>query len=110
MDDGYSYEEGNMYGTVARLRVKEGKGAEFLAFGRKEDEIGIPGHIGEVIYRMDTDPNEYYMAVFFESKEAYVANANSPEQNERYLEMVALLEGPPEWFDGEIVHAHPELG
>ena len=31
-------------------------------------------------------------------------NAGSPEQNVRYQQMVALLEGPPEWNDGEIVY------
>ena len=98
-----------MYGTIARLKVKPGKEAELIAQGRAEDEIKIPGHIGEFIYRMDTDPNEYYMAVIFDSKESYVANANSPAQNDRYEEMLSLLESAPEWHDGEIVHSHPEI-
>ncbi|HST04326.1 MAG TPA: antibiotic biosynthesis monooxygenase family protein [Chloroflexia bacterium] len=98
-----------MYGTIARMKVKPGKEAELMAQAQKEDELKIPGHIGEFIYRMDADPGTYYMAVLFESKESYVANADSPAQNERYEEMLSLLEGAPEWHDGEIVHAYPKL-
>jgi hypothetical protein len=55
------------------------------------------------MYRTDANPNEYYMAVLFDSKEAYLANANSKEQQARYQEYMQALEGPPEWHDGEIV-------
>jgi antibiotic biosynthesis monooxygenase (ABM) superfamily enzyme len=95
-----------MYGTIARMKLKAGKEEEFKALGQTEDELGIPGHLGEFIYRMDNDSNEYFMAVIFDSKESYHANANSPEQNSRYEQMVALLESEPEWHDGEIVHSH----
>ena len=44
------------------------------------------------------------MAVIFDDRASYVANANSPEQNARYLQMVELLEGAPEWHDGEIMY------
>jgi hypothetical protein len=54
---------------------------------------------------MDADPDEYILAVAFESREAYAANAASPEQDARYQELRALLEADPEWNDGEIVHA-----
>ena len=37
------------------------------------------------------------------SQFVYVANANSPEQDARYRQLLALLEEPPEWHDGEIV-------
>lgn len=99
-----------MYGTIARLKVTPGNESALMSQGQNIDSIGIPGHIGEFIYRMDADPNEYYMVVIFESKEAYVANATSPGQNERYEEMLALLESAPEWHDGEIIHAQSKLG
>jgi hypothetical protein len=43
------------------------------------------------------------MVVAFESKDAYWANARSPEQDARFKEMRALLASDPEWHDGEIV-------
>ena len=51
---------------------------------------------------MDADPNEYYIAAVFESREAYWANARSPEQDTRYRQWLPLLDGEPEWHDGEI--------
>lgn len=95
-----------MYGTVARLRIKPGMEEQLLEFDRKEQAANIPGYVGAYTYRMDADPNVYYLAVVFESKEAYVANANSPEQNERYLEMRAMLDSDPEWNDGEVVSTY----
>ena len=98
-----------MYGTIAILKVKPGKEADLMAHGQAEDALKIAGHIGEFIYRMDADPAVFYMAVIFDSKESYVANANSPGQNDRYEKMLALLERAPEWHDGEIVHSHPKV-
>ncbi len=96
-----------MYGTVARMRVKPGMGDRLLELDRQEQALNIPGFVGEYVYRMDADPNEYYLAVVFESKEAYFANANSPEQDARYRQMLELLEGGPEWHDGEVVSVYP---
>jgi heme-degrading monooxygenase HmoA len=95
-----------MYGTIARLRGKPGAFEQLQAMNEGE-QPDVPGIITQYVYRMDADPNEYYLVVVFESKEAYVANAQSPEQNERFQSMVALLEEPPEWHDGEIVFSTP---
>lgn len=96
-----------MYGTVARLRVKPGMESKLQELATQPGWNDIPGLVGEWIYRMDGDANEYYMCVTFESKEAYVANAQSPEQHARYEQFRALLAADPEWHDGEIVFAHP---
>lgn len=91
-----------MYGTVARMRVKPGALEELQRLAA-EEETQIAGMVAQYVYRMDADPAELYLAVVFTSREAYRANAESPEQNERYERMLALLEGPPEWHDGELV-------
>ncbi len=96
-----------MYGTVARMRVKPGMEERLRAFSEAETSANMPGFVAQSVFRMDADPNEYYLAVVFESKEAYFANANSPEQHARYEEMVAMLEGAPEWHDGEVVELYP---
>jgi antibiotic biosynthesis monooxygenase (ABM) superfamily enzyme len=102
--------EKTMYGTIARLKIKPGKEAELMAQGSKIDDLRVAGHIGEFIYKMDAEPNTYFMVVVFESKEAYRANADSPDQNKRYEEMLGFLESAPEWHDGEIIHSNPKLG
>jgi quinol monooxygenase YgiN len=92
-----------MYGTVARLRVKPDSKAKFLEVGRTQMAANISGHVATYVYQMDSDSNEFYLAVVFTSKEAYLANASSPEQNTRFEELMAVLDGPPEWHDGEVV-------
>ncbi len=93
-----------MYGTIARVRLKPGMENAAMQAIREEDDAHIPGLIKQYIYRMDADPNTYYIAVIFENKETYFANANSPEQHARYLKMRALMEAEPEWHDGEIIY------
>lgn len=92
-----------MYGTVARFRVKPGSEAKLQGV-MKAEETAIPGYRGSIVYRMDADPNEMYLTVIFDSKEAYVKNADSPEQDARFREFRALLESDPEWHDGEIIY------
>lgn len=92
------------YGTVARTRVKPGKQDELLALMRSYDDLDIPGMKFAMMYQSDEDPEVYWMAVAFESKEAYHANANDPVQNERYAKQAALMAEEPQWHDGEIVH------
>jgi len=93
-----------MYGTVARLRLKPGADAKMVAWMRQYETLNIPGQRATYLYRMDNDPNVLMMAVVFDDRATYVANANSPEQNVRYLQMVELLEDAPEWHDGEIMY------
>lgn len=93
-----------MYGTVARMRVKPGMQQQWQSLMREELGRTIPGFKSTYVYKMDADPNTYILAVVFESREAYVANANSPEQDASYHRLLDLLEGPPEWNDGAIVY------
>ena len=97
-----------MYGTVARIRVKPGMDDKLRQLSSEQDAAGwMPGFVFEHIYQMDANRNEYMMVVAFESREAYLANANSPEQHARYEAFRALLAAEPEWHDGEIVHSFP---
>ncbi|HEX6541696.1 MAG TPA: antibiotic biosynthesis monooxygenase [Ktedonobacterales bacterium] len=93
-----------MYGTVARMRAKPGVGAQLAEEMRSYEEAHIEGAVASYVYQMDNDPSECWLAVVFTNKEAYFANANSPEQDARYRKLLELLEGPPEWHDGEIVY------
>lgn len=92
-----------MYGTVARMRIKSGKEQELLKVA--DEASGIPGFAFSHVYKLDGGNNEYILVAGFESKDAYVKNANSPEQHQRYLQYRELLESDPEWNDGEIVSA-----
>lgn len=97
-----------MYGTIGRLHLKagmEGQLIQVLQEQARAFESGqVAGFVASYTYRMDADPNVYYVVAVFESREAYWANAQSPEQDVRYRQWVPLLEGEPEWHDGEIVN------
>lgn len=94
-----------MYGTIARLQLKPGMEQKLKEFASAADgRRQIPGYIGSRVFRMDSDPNEFYLVVAFENKEAYEANANSPDQDAEYRHMLEMLASEPEWHDGEIVY------
>jgi quinol monooxygenase YgiN len=105
MNESHERKETNMYGTIAHCRVKPGMEQQLAEQMRMFEAAKVPGAIATYIYRMDADPNDCYLAVVFASKEAYWANAQSPEQDARYRQLLSLLESEPEWHDGEIVSA-----
>lgn len=90
-----------MYGTIAKVTVKSEKLDELQSLAA--NLALAPGQIARYVYRMDTNPQEYMLVAVFESREAYQANAENPEQHERFMELRALLISDPEWHDGEIV-------
>ena len=92
-----------MYGTVARIKIDPARVDELKALGNYMSMA--PGQVAGYVYQMDADPGELFLAAVFESKEAYWANANSPEQHERFMQLRALFQEDPQWHDGEIVSA-----
>ena len=92
-----------MYGTVAQMRTRPGMEEQLLEHFRAFESARVSGTIAVYCYRMDTEANEYYVAVIFANKDAYRANAESPEQDARYRQMLSLLEREPVWHDGEII-------
>ena len=99
-----------MYGTIARMRIKPGAEALFDAQMKAlgGTTLGDQGWVSTMIYRSDADPREVWMVVAFESREAYHANAERPNQDMHYRLMRGALEAEPEWHDGEIVAQIPE--
>jgi quinol monooxygenase YgiN len=92
-----------MYGTIARLSINPGMEAELMALAEDFGQESAPGLRGQYVYRMDADPQVYYLVVMFASRDAYHANAQSPEQHQRYERYRAVLAAEPEWHDGEII-------
>jgi antibiotic biosynthesis monooxygenase (ABM) superfamily enzyme len=90
-----------MYGTVMIGKLKPGKQADW----RKdlEDwkaERKVPGFVNEYTLIGD-DGVTLASCVVFESKEAYMALANDPEQDRWWQNrVVPLLDGGVRWIDG----------
>jgi len=94
-----------MYGTIAKLRVKQ----EIEDALRLTEERHPEGYISSFIYKSDKEPDVRWMVVMFEDKQTYFANADSPEQDRDYRELRKLLKEDPEWHDGEIIYSTEEI-
>ncbi len=90
-----------MYGTVMRAKVKKGQleSLERLFESQKDQLSRVQGFHSVEFGREDKDPDRVVMIVHFRDRESYVRNADRPETNRNYEEMVKHLEGPPEWID-----------
>ena len=92
-----------MYGTIARIKPKQGMDQaviQSIEEWQRDRRPNVKGAVGGYLYRLDK--GGLMMAVVFESKEAYVANASDPAQDRWYQKFRALLAGDPEWNDGEV--------
>jgi hypothetical protein len=69
--------------------------------------LGLKGFIAEFTLNTDEDPEICYELIIFESKETYDAVAQMSGRNERHQQLLDLLNGPPEWHNGVIIHANP---
>jgi hypothetical protein len=70
------------------------------------DDSRDPTSVGakaDYVFQSDRDANEHTIVAVFRDRDAYVANANDPEQDRWYRQMREHLEADPEWVDGEIV-------
>ena len=95
-----------MYGTIFRMTPKAGQQQAILdVFDEWERERmpNVQGALGGYLFKPDASASELIGIAIFESKEAYVANADNAEQNEWYAKLRALLESDPVWEDGEYV-------
>jgi len=94
-----------MYGTIAKLNVAPGKLDDLLEVVKQYDRLGIPGMRWSHLYQSDDDPNVCWLAVAFDNRASYRANAENPEQNARYQAMRALLAADPQWHDGVVLQS-----
>lgn len=99
-----------MFGTVTRVRLKEGVSIEDLT-SLFDVEDRPASSLALIALQSVDDSREVWLASAFESREAYFKNADSPEQNARFERMRALVEdSPPEWHDGNVVFLATERG
>ena len=94
-----------MYGTIAHFRIRPGARDEFIKAMDGFGDAIIPGGVADYYFQMDNDSDDFYRVAIFKDEETYMANADSPEQHERYLQFRSFLVSDPEWHDGFIVSA-----
>lgn len=95
-----------MFGTISRWRLRADVTDEQLndALAMMRDDRPASS-VAIIVYRSVSDSREIWVAGAFESCEAYAANAATPEQNARFTRIRALLDGEPEWHDGDVLYA-----
>jgi quinol monooxygenase YgiN len=101
-----------MYGTIALMHAKPGHEDQLLAVSEVwwKQRVGtVDGAVSAEIRRSDSNPDQFFMIVTFSSKEQYTSNAEDPEQDAWYRQLVEHLTGEPQWFDGEIVAGYEAL-
>ena len=91
-----------MYGTVFNLNIKPGHEEQLLAALNSETSSKPEGMVAWFVMNPD-DKDEWIGIAIFENREAYVANANRPEQHESFLKMMEHLQSEPKWTDGTYV-------
>lgn len=94
-----------MYGTIAHFRIRPGTRDEFIKAMDSFGDAVIPGWMADYYFQTDRDSDEFYLVAIFKDRETYEANADSPEQHERYLKFRSFLVEDPQWNDGVVVSA-----
>jgi len=95
-----------MFGTLIVMRPKEGHEQAVLDMMDswvRERAPRIEGFVASVLYRNQDDPRELIEAVVFSSRDTYFANANDPEQDRWYWQLVEHLESEPRFIDGDVL-------
>ena len=97
-----------MFGTIALMKPKEGQEQKIVEMAEewwRERAPKVKGARAAHLYRNESNPAELMMAVVFDSKEDYQANAEDPAQDEWHRRLVEHLESEPRWIDGAVLHS-----
>jgi len=84
------------------MKAKPGGEAMLIAWTRALTTT-IDGMVHSIVYRAADEPGVLWLAVVFESEEAYRRNAESPEQHRRWQQMRSALDSDIEWHDGHVI-------
>ncbi len=98
-----------MFGTIAILKPKSGQESTVVEMMERwwdERSPAVPGVRASHVYRNVSNPEELMLAVVFDSREQYEANAQDPEQDRWFQQVAELLDGEPRWIDGDVLSSH----
>jgi quinol monooxygenase YgiN len=93
-----------MYGTIAKLNAKKGSSEQV----RKIRMTRRPaGYVTSYVFQSEANPDELWLVAVFKDKATYRANAESPEQDQEFKNLMQYLTAEPEWHDGEFIVSDP---
>lgn len=83
-----------------RAQVKAGQRDAFIeAMRRRGTAADNPGFLSAELGFEDKDPDRVVAVIHFRDRESYLANAERPQTDAEYNDMLQYLAGPPEWTD-----------
>ena len=83
-----------------RAQVKPGQRDAFIeAMRGRGTDTRNPGFLSVEMAFEDKDPDRVVAVIHFKDRASYMANADRPETDADYREMVQYFVGPPEWTD-----------
>lgn len=89
-----------MFGTIMRAQVKPGQRDAFIeAMRQRGTATDNPGFLSAEIGFEDKDPDRVIAVIHFRDRESYMANAERPQTDADYKQMLQYLAGAPEWID-----------
>ena len=65
----------------------------------------VKGALNGYLFELDSDPQDWIMVALLEDKATYEANADDPEQDKWFRQLMENLDGEPQWHDGEAYDA-----
>lgn len=92
--------------TMFRLKALPGKQQAVIdQFDKwdKEHKSQAAGFLRSILVSSSDAPDEFMVAVRFDTTENYQANSDRQEQDAWYRELRANLVSDPAWFDGTLV-------
>jgi hypothetical protein len=92
-----------MYGTIGHLSIKPGLVSKITQYLHDFDKV--PGVLKSSLYCIDADSHDYYWTIVWADKKAHDTNASSADFPDRYAQFLTVLNGDPEWYDGECVYS-----
>jgi quinol monooxygenase YgiN len=85
------------------MRIKPGQVDDFISTMRSLSPA--PSSVAMTIYKADGDPDVVWIAGVHQSREAYKANSESPEQAARFAQLKPFFaDEAPQWHDGEVAY------
>jgi quinol monooxygenase YgiN len=89
------------------VQIIEGRTSKFDEIMKIEEEWrkateGKRTLLNSVVGRDRNDPDHFMVLAYFESYESAMANSNLPETGEFAAKQMALLDGPPTFYDLDV--------
>jgi hypothetical protein len=91
---------GAMFGTVGRMRIKSGKAQDLVEHFMDPAGAQAQGFRGSHLL-VSEHGDEAVIAVLFQDKDSYFEMVHDPRTEAAYPRLLELVDGEPEWTDGE---------